>query len=189
MSFPQGLNFRRTLAFTTDVSPEDPELLGTADYPRVTAQGNTVGFESDAPSRDFRDRQAGNDRRIVGDGFNDGDSENFNYRIDLPSAGVYSLRSASGDGNYTSSTRVEILDDATSLGLISQTNTTAANSFRDATDTEYTAANWPGSNTAVNKTFASTICRLKLTRAASHLAHFSIDGPAASGQRFFLSPN
>jgi hypothetical protein len=48
MAYDQGIDFRATAGFVTDPSGCDKEIATTANYPRTSAQGNTVGWE-DAP--------------------------------------------------------------------------------------------------------------------------------------------
>ena len=51
--------------------------------------------------------------------------------------------------------------------------------IKDATNTIYTAANWPANNTAVNKTFTTTICRFRQT---GQIAHVYIESAASTAQ-------
>lgn len=183
MALPQGLNFRQTAGYVTDGSNEDYEIYATtgglgAGYPRTTPQGNTVGWENVSTDSGYtRNRNSGNDRRIAGRS-----GPNLTicaYRIDLPSAGSYSLRLAVGDGAYTSAVAFEVRD--TSSVLMSTTGSTSAgNTFKDATNTQYSAANWPASNTAATLSFSTTIFRLAPTTAGSAVAHIYIAsaGPA-----------
>lgn len=185
MSFPQGIDFRSTNAYVTDVSPSTHHTAADVggdgsgvSYPTTTAQSNTVGFENNSlSSRQFRDRNSGNDPRLAGMVFTAFNPDYF--RIDLPSAGDYSIRTAAGDPNYANNTKITLYDNVTSLGVLSQTATTASNKFRDATDAEYTAANWVTSNTAVTKTFASTICRFLPDINNCTLSHVYIEAVAA----------
>jgi hypothetical protein len=178
VAFPQGINFRATLAFATDYPPnsgEAPEQTWfLTNYPRTTAQGNTVGWVISEDSG-ARDRVASNDDRIRGHHFHQ--SNSAYYRIDLPAAGNYVVRLASGDGNYSISTRVDILDTTTPLATLCNGTTSAANRFFDANGTEHTAANWPANNTPRSLTFSTT--QLRLTNggagAGTNLSHFYID--------------
>lgn len=179
MAYPQGINFRATLGFVTDVSPEEFEngLVGI-DYPRTTAQGNTVGFEQYG-NMDSRDRNAGLDRRLAGLNFNFIAQSDF--RFDLPASGSWNVRLAAGDANNSQPTAIDLYDSSTSLGSLATGSTSAAGQFKDATNTEYSAANWPGSNSAVTKTFTTTICRIRLLNngAVNAIAHVRLDAAAA----------
>jgi len=176
MALPQGINFRQSDIFVTDGANEYGEVAAAApDYPVTTPQGNNVGWEYTGATTS-RDRQAGNDRRLAGV-HSPGTAKDF--RIDLPSAGSYNVRIAAGDGNYSCSPTTELIDTAASLGTLATGSTGAGNSFRDATNTIYTAANWPANNTAVNKTFTTTICRFRQT---AQIAHVYIEAAASTAQ-------
>lgn len=180
MALPQGIDFRETAGFITDPANHTSELTlsDPGNYPTTTPQGNTVGYEGLVAAQiGSRDRLSTNDARLAGLHFTNTASI-ATYRIDLPAAGVYKIRIALGDASYAQNAKCELFDDTTSLGVLSSTATTAANNFRDATDAEYSAANWPASNTAVVKTFASTICRFKMgsTAAATYAwAHVYVE--------------
>lgn len=166
-----------TLAYVTDGVNESFEGDGGLSftpptYPRTTAQGNTVGWESGGPSIDERDNDSGIDRRLAGSHQASGQ----NFRIDLPSAADYTVRIAAGRAGYTFTVNVELFDSTTSLGtLASGTGAT----FADATNVDRTAAAWPGSNVSVTKTFATTICRFKIGIAAlAAIAHVYVEAAA-----------
>lgn len=181
MALPQGINFRGTAGYVTDGANEDNEASAGVTYPRTSAQGNTVGWEQ-APG-DHLDRNSALDRRLAGIHYRNGTS--IKYRIDLPATGNYNVRCACGDAIAVAAAKLELFDTTTSLGVLASAAASgvASGSFRDATNTEYTAANWPGSNTAVAATFASTICRFALGGTANFdiLAHVYIEAAAASG--------
>lgn len=158
MSFPQGIDFRATSGYVTDPTDHTYEISITANYPRTTAQGNNVGWET---TSDSRNRSTSPDARLAGIHRTTGTTVTT-YRIDLPATGDYKIRLAAGDYSYSAGIKVEIFDTTTSLGIIADTSTTASQRFRDATDAEHTAANWPANNASVTKTFASTILRAKV---------------------------
>ncbi len=157
MALPQGVPFRTTAGFVTDLSGDDPEFFASGTfgttYPRTTAQGNTVGWEG-VDTIVTRDREAGNDSRLAGIQGNNGPATAVTYRIDLPSAGSYLLNWASGDADYVNGSAVDLYDGASRLRALSTGTTSAANR-----DVELTNITWPTSNTAITATFASTICR------------------------------
>lgn len=178
MAFPQGINFREFLAFVTDGADEDFADTDAFNptYPQTTTQGNTVGWE-DVLDGGFRDRNSGIDRRLAGMNFA-GNAPRF--RFDLPASGNYNVRLAAGDHDNACDTGVELFDTTSSLGTLSTGSTSTSAAFKDATNTEYSTANWPGSNTAASKTFATTICRFQLASGGSQrIAHLHV--AAASG--------
>lgn len=158
MAYPQGINFRATVGFVTDGANDSFEGSITANYPRTTAQGNNVGWEQAISST--RDRQSGNDPRIAGLSFINPTQAEF--RFDLPATGNHQVRLGAGDGNYGQAEDIDLYDTTTSLGSLCAGTTSAANTFKDAVNVQYSAANWPGSNTLVTKTFATTICRFRM---------------------------
>lgn len=193
MAFPQGIDFCTSGTFVTHVSPSDPEtnapLSGGQDYPRTTAQGNSVGYDVGDPTAclQCRDRNSGIDPRLASNHGTSG--ADLRFRLDLPAAGAYLIRSSCGDANYATNALLEVFDTSSSLGTLSVTATSAPNKYRDATDTEYTAAAWPGSNTGVSKTFTTTICRFLLANGNTTVTHVYLESaggaaaPASGIQR------
>lgn len=183
MAFPQGIDFRATAGFVTDPTNYDPETSNdaAANYPRVTAQGNTVGFTSSTNGGFPLDRNAGNDARLAGM-FTDSNANLIVYEIDLPATGSYDIGIADGDASYArSNQKIEVFDTTTSLGvLFSGVATGGVNRFIDATGTVYAAANWPGSNTTVSKTFTTTKAVFKIGNGANNAYIASIFMQAAS---------
>lgn len=164
MAFPQGIDFRASAPFVSDPANCDNEIGTTANYPRTSAQGNTVGWEQ-APSLPTRDRSSGVDARLAGMAgtFNSSGSA-ANYRLDLPSAGDYVIRMAIGDqaGGHAN-TVVELFDNVTSLGKIVNVGSTATDEFYDATGVKRTSdTDWVTNNATLTKTFASTILRVQI---------------------------
>ena len=172
MALPQGINFRQTSVYVTDGANEDNSTTTTANYPVTTAQGNNVGWEQNIGNS--IDRDATYDRRLAGFAVSAGTQENF--RIDLPATGNYNVRLAVGEKFYGCDAGVTLYDTNTSLGALATGTTSAAARFKDATDTEYTNVTWPGSNSAVSKTFTTTICRFRLAATSNvRLAHVYIE--------------
>ena len=187
MALPQGINFRNSAGYVTDGANEDYEIGTTLNYPRTSAQGNSVGWETGSTGYliDTRDRNSGNDRRLAGITFEGNTNRYIQYRIDLPSAGTYNFRLAMGDASAALAVSYfELYDTSSLLSTQTDMSTSGANSFKDATGTEYTAANWPGSNTAVQVVFSTTICRLRVGATGSNfprIAHFYIEAAGGAG--------
>ena len=161
--FKIGLNFRATSAYVTD-GADETYVLGTDAYP-TTRDGATFGWESGFASANTRNRTTSPDRRIAGVHFDtNGDAV---FRIDLPSAGTYSVRLACGDTTASNSVGGLLKDDATTKITITTATLTSLGGAGavDATDTWYSRTNWPTSNTAVSVAFSSTICRFALANA------------------------
>ena len=185
MALPQGIDFRATVGFVTDVSPNDFAGLGTT-YPHTSAQGNTVGWESATANLDSRDRTTGNIAQLAGINFqpNSGVLQPI-FRINLPSAGSYIIRAAFGDASSSQTQYIEILDTASLITSLSAV-ATSGNSFADANGTVWAAAAWPSLNTTLTATFATTICRIRIGNGgggtnSSTLAYFYIESAAVAG--------
>jgi hypothetical protein len=163
MAYPQGMYFRAT-DNQTDPSGYDA-LIGSpfvVDYPTTTAQGNVVGWE-DFSGLSSRDRDQTTDVRLKGFTFFSGADGRF--RMDLPSAGSYTINLALGDSSNPQTMKVEYFDGTTSLdgGPFFNSSTSAAGHWIDATGVERTSeSDWVNNNAAVTKTFATTIFRIKL---------------------------
>lgn len=188
MAYPQGINFRATLGFVTDGTNESLENAANGSgisYPRTTAQGNTVGWES--PVGNIRDRTTGNDRRLAGINFTG--AVGWAFRFDLPSPGTYNVRAAFGDASSVNPTAYSLVDTSTVLAVLCTGTNNNANSFKDANNIEWTAAAWPASNTARTATFASTICRIRSDDAGANLiAHVYVESAAATGTNLTPGP-
>lgn len=188
MAFPQPVNFRDNVGYVTDGAGEDWDRgFGNASYPKTSAQGNTYGTEQGSFHWNGADRDNTNDRRLAGICYTTTNGDT--WRIDLPASGSYDIRFAAGDAAAAQGVGWDLYDTTTSLGNLTTGSTSGAQKFKDATDTEYTNLTWPGSNTAVNKTFSTTICRLKSVLGGagiSLMAHFRIDAAAGGGGGTFL---
>ena len=185
MPFDQGFDFRDTLAYVTD--PAGSNFTFSDGYP-ITIGSATAGYDQGSPGTPIqtRNRNSGNDARIAGMHFSNSTAE-MRFRVDLPSTGDYTIHLALGDASYSVDCYVEIQDTTTILSTV-QGNTGAANSFLDATQTVYTAANWPGSETGILLTFTTTILRVRVgvqTPAKSgYLAYLRVVQAAAAGTLF-----
>lgn len=183
MSLPQGIDFCATPTFVTHLTNCDPETATTANYPRTSAQGNSVGW-LDAPDG-VRDRNAGIDARLAGVAFGNVGAATYRYRIDLPSTGNYKFRIAAGDASGGNDVKVELFDNTTSKGVL-VTSHSAVGGLRwyDATDTLYSDTTWPGSNSlTADINFASTICIFKfgpLVAGATVISHVWVEAGTAS---------
>lgn len=188
MAYPQGMNFRLTVAYVTDGTGQDCEYdsaAGAATYPRTTAQGNNVGWEDDNGSQlQFRNRNTAIPR-LAGTSWCSANGTH-RYRFDLASTGDKNIRVAMGEYSYSRTVDCELLDTTTSLGVIVSGSTAAANNFKAANNTNYTAANWV-SNEATHIqpfTFSTTICRFRMSTASTQTgwtAHLYVeDGSAAT---------
>ena len=192
MAWKQGINFRRTNTLVTDPADTTYEIGVTANYPRTTPQGNSVGYEV-ANSTDSRNRNASFDPRIAGSHFTTNTTTANVYRIDLPSAGDYKIRVAMGDGAAgITQKHLELYDDASHLATICAAGTIAGLTFQDAADANHSAANWPGSNSLSGAlTFSSTIARFHIGPASGgnvHIAHIwieAVDGGGSGGNPWY----
>ena len=184
MALPQGIDFRATVGFVTDVSPNDFAGLGTT-YPHTSAQGNTVGWESATANLESRDRTTGNIAQLAGINFqpNSGVLQPI-FRINLPSAGSYIIRAAFGDASSAQTQYISIFDTASLITSLSAV-ATSGNSFADANGTVWAAAAWPSLNTTLTATFATTICRVKIGGGnaganSTTIAYFYIESAAVA---------
>lgn len=183
MAFPQGIDLRSTAGFVTDTGSNYAELTTgnpTNNYPTTSVQGNTVGFVSSVV--DARDRQAGNDPRIAGTSFPNGGS--WSYRIDLPAIGSYDIFAGLGDGNYSATVNLIVLDNGGAVYTLGNTTTGAGNSFADISGAVSVAASWPSvgaepSGNKVTKAFASTIAQFTTTGGA--VCHLFIQAASGGG--------
>lgn len=174
MTMPQNIAFRNTLGYVTDEANTYAELFaGFLDnYPVVTPQGNNVGWDLLTNELFSQDGVAANDPRIAGASW--GDNLGARYRIDLPATGMYPIGVACGHPLGASAVGLELRDgNLTSLGFLVSGSTSAAQRFKDITNTEYTQLTWPTSSLTVNYTFATTIARFALGQNES-IAYISI---------------
>lgn len=178
MTIKEGFNFRATLGYVTD-GTDETAVLGNMVYPTVTSHGHTVGWNTNVASQD-RDRNSGNDRRLAGFNFatNDG-SDTQTFRIDLPDGpGKYLMKVAAGDALFSQNVYIEIYDNSTLLATVSG-STGGVQRFIDATGVVRTNTDWASTNSGIVRTFASSICNVKLGPLSSTLsntiAHFYIE--------------
>lgn len=164
MALPQGIAFRNTAGYVTDGANDYGETaMASTNYPTTSTQGNNVGWETG--NVDTRNRLTSVDARIAGIALTYVNGV-VTYRIDLPSTGNHDIRAFCGDVDSSGPTIVEFFDTTTSLGT-AISGTPAYGSGYDATGVEYTAANWPGSNSVKSVSMGSTIFRVKVGATGS----------------------
>lgn len=171
MAFNIGINFRATAGYVTD--PANCTYSLDETYP-VTRGGVTFGWV-DAAGGNGRNRNNFIDPRLAGICYrNDSSATKSRFRLDLPASGlidVYCAAGDSGNGAY-----LEIFDNTTSLAtLIPNRTGVASNTYYDAANAAYSAANWPGSNAKSTLTFATTTLIAKITPGLSSGANYVIN--------------
>lgn len=185
MALPQGIDFRSTAGYVTDPANCDYEISpGGGNYPRTTAQGNTVGWEA-SNGGNIRDRNTGVDPRLAGTCWSS--PSTTAYRIDLPASGSYNVRLAAGDyGSYGVACAWDLYDTTTLQANLTTGSTSAAKRWKDAQNVEYTDATWPGSNSVRNFTFSTTILRLKAP-TSGNISHFYVESAGGGGPTFIAA--
>lgn len=201
MAIDWGFNFRANKSYVTDGANEvtigstdgdatdfghsDPAIYPSGYFPGTSSASAIVGWSAGPTTRD---RDSGLDRRLAG--LQRVTNANDYFQIDLPSTGSYDIWLACGDGSFQVGTAFDLMDGATVFQSISNSSDGAAH-FRDATDTDYSAASWPGSNTKITRTFGSTTFKINARNVTfdgtACLAHVRI-ATAAGGGGFIASP-
>lgn len=192
----KGFNFRNTSGFVTDGTNETFDL--GAAYPRsVTIDGDTfnVGWDTSIAAN-TRDRSATADRRMAGIAFRTNSTAGVNkWRIDLPSAGQYTVRVAMGDhDNPRTNILYRILDNTTAISTVGSPGVaTVADGFADAQGNAWgSEAAWISSNVAVTGTWATTTFFLEIGDASgingdiSVVAHLDIVQVSAGTTQMML---
>jgi hypothetical protein len=161
----KGFNFRATVGYVTDGANQKFVPIAPNDYPQsATIDGDTfnIGWDITTSQLDWRDRTTGNDVRLAGMAYTPNAMPGYRYfNVDLPQAGTYELEVACGDATSVQENSLGILDGTTVLSSFSAVATNA-NEFLDAGGTVRTAAAWPGSNTPVQFTFATTTLKIRI---------------------------
>lgn len=160
-SFDFGINFRNTAGFRADDGATDTYSLGVV-YPE-TRKGGTFGMDSSkAP---VNDDAATYDVRLAGHLSLSNNVAKKAMRIDLPSAGTYTITLAIGaphSGSPLGRQYVEILDNTTSLYVVDVASVGVLGVL-DANGTEWTRTTWPTSQVPkAGLVFASTICWVRI---------------------------
>lgn len=100
------------------------------------------------------------------------------FRIDVPTAGTYSVRVALGDPSNAFGGCLAVFDGTTLRSTIATNLMVPAGSAADATGTVYTDANWPSSNSPISVVVSGTIMRFRLGSSTcsliSTLQHISL---------------
>lgn len=176
MSWDKGFNFRATSGYVTDSANESPVLGET--YPTTYGNSAVAGWTSGSPST--RDRDSGVDRRLAGVNF----TTDGTFQVDLPAAGTYNVSLAMGDmGNIMVDASVVVKDGATALLTIGPHGVTNG-TFYDAADVNYSAANWPGSNSAASLTFSGTTMNVQVVAGGGNngeIAHLFVSQTGGGG--------
>lgn len=168
MAFPQGIDFRSTSAYVTDPTDHTYEISTTANYPRTSAQGNTVGWETITGTLNGRDRSTSVDARIAGLIFNSSTTGNMTYRIDLPSSGSYLIKGAAHDAiTGVKDTKLEVSDTTTLLVTAWDQASMVFLEPVDITNVKMAASSWPSGQGSRTLTWSTTIARFKLTQPTS----------------------
>lgn len=153
MAFDVGINFRYEPLYVTDPAGTTYYSAYDGAYP-ITRGGLTFGRTTSGWQQ--RDRDSSRDARIAGVHFaTDTIGAPTKFRIDLPSSGAVDIYCSLGDPTGGANVYLEVFDNTTSLGTLVTDKAGGAN-FYDATNTGYSAANWPASNTKATKTFSGT---------------------------------
>lgn len=138
-------------------------------------------------ARDRDGTGAGGGPRLAGIVFSTDTSVYF--RFDLDATGNYDIHCACGDASSPQEADWDFKDNTTTK--FSTSGSIAGGSFKDATNTTYTGANWPGSETAATATFSSTQLRAYTAgssgnRVIAHLRAATSSVPAATATVWLL---
>jgi len=180
----KGFNFRATLGFVTDnaANPyEVAELSAAYSATRNTINGDVVGYGWTGTLASASDRVNTVDRRLAGINYSNNSSGEKLWRLDLPSAGTYTIRLALGSANGAGTIFARIYDGATPTFTIASNVSTLADQFIDATSVIRTSdTDWVTNNASQNFTFSSSYLQLgigdpsTISGGSSWLAHLDI---------------
>lgn len=162
--FDCGINFRATSGYVTDGTNET--YCEASDTYPTTRDGYTFGWDSSTSVSELN-RNSGVDRRLAGINYLSKTNTTRYFRLDLPSAGTYEIHLAVGDVNNSTNCGC-IVRDGAGTTLIELTGDTSGNArFKDATDTEYTTATWPTSESGSSHSVSNDYITLKVSASAS----------------------
>lgn len=158
------INFRATSGYVTDPAGCTYALSRGSGhdsaYP-ISRGGFTFGW-LDTNQFDANRSTSPTNKNLAGINYNNTGS-NSDFRIDLPSAGNYTITIALGDYSFgQTNTGAKLYDNTTLLATIGPTNTSAGH-FLDATGADITDATYPGAS--ITKTFATTTFIIRLPSA------------------------
>lgn len=189
MPFDMGFDFRSSAAFVTDPAYAVAAVQFQGyPYTFTNANGDSInaGWQSGDPSS-FEDHDNTNDPRIAGDNYMAPNTAG-EFTVDLssgsaPGAGTYTIDLAIGSAGWSKTHTFDIRDDSTVLIDGTAGYTTAIDHYIDATLNDVAATTtWTG--TTVNKTFATTTCRIMLDPNANgdfaFIAHFRLTKQATA---------
>lgn len=163
MAYPQGIYFRN-LDNRIDPADYDAEVNLAISYPWVTAQGNTVGWETSPVAK--ADRSGTADARLSGIHYRTNTGATTDFRFDLPGPGQYRIRLAMGDLSAGQNERVQLVDGTTVFADYSAV--TGVANWIDATGVVRTSeADWVANNALLTRVFTSSIFRVKIGLHAS----------------------
>lgn len=180
----QEINFRSTTGYRSDDSVDaHVETSTVVNYPTVSAQGNTVGWEISVAGANAFNLSTSLDARLAGVSGNPDTSVRI-YRIDLPSPGTYRLRCAAGaDGARVVYLRA--LDDVSLVAtLVPPQLSPGAFIYLDATGVARAGADWPAMNSYIDINMSTAT--LKFTNGGvdvagstyAYIAHLSVESVA-----------
>jgi hypothetical protein len=148
MALPQWIYFRAT-DNETDPTNADAEVATSANYPRTSAQSNSVGHLGAVQPRD---RNVETSVLLKGICF-EAQANTRDYKILLPASGNYKIRLAMGDSSSNHNCRCRVFDDTTQL-LDIDAGVVPSGQYADAAGTIHTSgANWV-SNNALSSTLS-----------------------------------
>jgi hypothetical protein len=186
-SWRVGINFRASYAYVSDGADEVFADNATGSITKTTANGNSVTYQYSA-SLDTRNKDSGVDRRLAGQHWANNPNP-ITFTVTLPYTGTYNVRMAAGGIEWGGPDYCYLKDNGTTKISIEKELVDSGH-FVDATGTDYSTANWPGSNSAVAVTFASTTCQLVLATATKQglIAHLYLEYVPPAGRRRKVVP-
>ncbi len=185
----QEINFRATTGYRSDDSVDaHVEATLSVNYPTVTAQGNTVGWEQIGGSANKFNLSLTNDPRLAGvTGVIASSTTAGIYRFDIPSPGTYRIRCAAGTYDNARGANLRVFDGGTLLSQIVPPQKTTPPNIIDATNTARNVTNWPSLNQAVDLPLTTSILRVYHAGEVvsgvtyTYLAHISVESIPTSG--------
>lgn len=162
--FDAGINFRATPTYVTDGANET-YCEASDNYP-TSRGGFTFGWDNSTGVSELN-RNSGVDRRLAGMNYLSKTNTSRYFRLDLPEAGTYEIHIAVGDASNTANCGCIVRDGVGSTLFELTGDTSSSGSFKDASNTQYTAANWPGSEAGSEHTISNDYITWRVSSAAS----------------------